>query len=220
MNASTELQPGSKYHKLTVVEFSHKDKRHRRYYKFRCDCGAEKVIHGTAVTSGNTKSCGCYGVESRKSKRMPDNQGVINHIILQYKRHARDRGLSWSLTYEQVAQIIQEPCFYCGTMRSNHKVTKNCKEGYDHNGIDRVDSSIGYEPDNVVSCCKICNYAKSDMPQKDFILWAQLVATKTRAMATQWAGQAEKFAASDCNREAAQENLSTASISDESEVVK
>lgn len=27
---------------------------------------------------------------------------------------------------------------------SNHKVTKNCKEGYDHNGIDRTDSSRGY----------------------------------------------------------------------------
>lgn len=194
MSKSTELQPGDKYFKLTVVEFSHKDNRHRRYYKFKCDCGAEKIIHGTAVTSGNTKSCGCYSAECKRAKRLAESKGVINHIILQYKRHAKDRGLSWKLTYEQVAKIIQEPCFYCGTERSNHKVTKNCKEGYDHNGIDRVDNAVGYEPGNVVPCCKLCNYAKRDMSQKDFILWASAVESKTRAMAEQWAGPIERAA--------------------------
>lgn len=188
MSTSTELMPGSKYNRLTVVKFDHKDKRFRRYYLFRCDCGIEKVIHGAAVTSGNTKSCGCFGKESRTNKRLPNNKGVINHIILQYKRHAKGRGLAWNLTYDQVAEIIQEPCFYCGTMHSNHKVTKNCQEGYDHNGIDRVDSSIGYEPRNVVPCCKTCNYAKSNMTQKDFISWAIRVAEHSKAMAEQWGG--------------------------------
>lgn len=189
MNASTELQHGSKYFRLTVVEFSHQDNRYRRFYKFKCDCGTVKIIHGTAVTSGNTKSCGCLSSESKASKRLSDNRGVINHIILQYKRHAKDRDLNWNLTYEQVAKTIQEPCFYCGTERSNHKITKSCKEGYDHNGIDRVDSNIGYEPNNVVPCCKTCNYAKSDLNQKDFILWAAKVANHTKAMAEQWAGK-------------------------------
>ena len=78
------------------------------------------------------------------------------------------------------------PCFYCGAEKSNHKVTKNCKEGFDHNGIDRIDSSKGYTPDNVVPCCKICNKAKMDMDQKDFILWIQRAANHTKAMAEQW----------------------------------
>lgn len=146
----------------------------------------EIVLRGTAFTSGNTKSCGCLSKEVKKARRLPDNRGVINHIILQYKRHARDRNLSWNLTYEQVEKIIQEPCFYCGTEKSNHKVTKNCKEGYDHNGIDRIDSSVGYEPNNVVSCCKICNYAKSNLTKDDFINWAIRVAEHSKAMAEQW----------------------------------
>ena len=75
------------------------------------------------------------------------------------------------MTYEQVEKIIQEPCFYCGTEKSNHKVTKNCKEGYDHNGIERIDSSVGCEPNNVVACCKMCNYAKSNLTKDDFIKW-------------------------------------------------
>lgn len=140
------------------------------------------------MRNGNTKSCGCLSQEVKLSRQLPNNRGVINHIILQYKRHAKDRELSWELSYEQVEKLINAPCYYCGTERSNHKVTKNCKEGYDHNGIDRIDSSKGYTPNNVVSCCKICNYAKRDMDQKDFILWAQRVASHTSAMAEQWGG--------------------------------
>ena len=184
----TKIEVGQKYNRLTVLEKLGYDKHNNRMYKCLCDCGNEIVLRGTAFTSGNTKSCGCLSKEVKKARRLPDNRGVINHIILQYKRHARDRNLSWNLTYEQVEKIIQEPCFYCGTEKSNHKVTKNCKEGYDHNGIDRIDSSVGYEPNNVVSCCKICNYAKSNLTKDDFINWAIRVAEHSKATAEQWGG--------------------------------
>lgn len=35
---------------------------------------------------------------------------------------------------------------------------------------------------------EVCNYAKSDMSQKEFILWAKRVANHTSAMAEQWGG--------------------------------
>lgn len=186
MKTKTKIEVGQKYNRLTVLEKIGYDKYNNRLYKCSCDCGNEVILRGSAFTSGNTKSCGCLSREVKASKRLPDNKGVINHIILQYKRHAKNRGLIWNLTYEQVEKIIQEPCFYCGTEKSNHKVTKNCKEGYDHNGIDRVDSSIGYEPDNVVSCCKLCNYAKRDLSQRDFINWVSKVYKHSQAMAEQW----------------------------------
>ena len=37
-----------------------------------------------------------------------------------------------------------------------------------YNGIDRLDSSLGYTKDNIVTCCKICNYAKNKMKFEDF----------------------------------------------------
>ena len=37
-----------------------------------------------------------------------------------------------------------------------------------YNGIDRVDSSKGYEYNNVVSCCKNCNSAKMQLSIKEF----------------------------------------------------
>lgn len=188
MKKRTIFEIGQKYGMLTIVEKCGYDKHNNRLYKCRCDCGNYVTVRGNALSSGNTKSCGCYSLFVKKSKRLPDNKGVINHIILQYKRHANDRGFSWNLNYDQVKKIIESPCYYCGCEKSNHKVTKNCKEGYDHNGIDRIDSSMGYEPNNVVPCCKICNKAKGNMDKDEFIKWAKRVADHSIAMASQWGG--------------------------------
>lgn len=185
-----ELQSGDRFGRLTVLR---KDGVHRKpcgttqsKYLCQCDCGNQVSVIGQNLRKGNTKSCGCLAKEVKDGKKLPGNRGVINQIILQYKRHARDRGFSWELDYEDVAKTIKRPCYYCGSIDSNHKVTKNCKEGFDHNGIDRVDSSRGYTIDNVVPCCKICNRAKNNMDQRDFIAWARNVVEHTKAMAEQW----------------------------------
>ena len=180
----TKFEVGQKYNRLTIIEKCQYDKYKNRLYKCQCDCGNIILVRGNALSSGNTKSCGCLAREIKKAKRLPDNRGVINHIILQYKRHAKDRNIEWNLTYEDVSKIIQEPCYYCGTEKSNLKITKNCKEGYRHNGIDRIDSNKDYNPKNVVACCKICNYAKSNMNIKNFQEWAIKIGKK--AMAEQW----------------------------------
>lgn len=43
------------------------------------------------------------------------------------------------------------------------------------NGIDRVDSNIGYTKDNSVPCCKYCNFAKHTMSEDDFYVWVKRV---------------------------------------------
>jgi hypothetical protein len=44
-----------------------------------------------------------------------------------------------------------------------------------YNGIDRIDSSIGYVEGNIVPCCKACNMAKNTMGQDEFMLWVERV---------------------------------------------
>lgn len=43
------------------------------------------------------------------------------------------------------------------------------------NGIDRLDSSIGYVKTNVVSCCTKCNYAKHEMTIDEFKEWIKKI---------------------------------------------
>jgi len=118
-NNKKELKEGEKFNNLTVIKLNHQDKRWRKHYLCKCDCGKEKVVQGSLLTSGNTKSCGCLPKKIKSEKRLKENRGVVNHIILQYKRHAKDRGIVFEIEYEEFKEIIDKPCYYCGEEKSN-----------------------------------------------------------------------------------------------------
>lgn len=64
------------------------------------------------------------------------------------------RKLTWTLTFEEYEQLIQEPCIYC-----RNELAAQSKRAV---GLDRLDNTRGYESDNVASCCFICNTIKND----------------------------------------------------------
>lgn len=172
------ISDGDRFFRLTVVKFSHHDKRWRRHYLVRCDCGKEKTVQGTLLRSGNTKSCGCLSKETKAATRIPDNHSEVTAIILGYQRHAKDRKIDWCMTRRQVDQIVRKPCYYCGEKAGNLKKTKNCLQGFAHNGLDRMDASGCYEIGNVVPCCGICNMSKGIRSEQEFIMWAKQIAKR------------------------------------------
>lgn len=91
------------------------------------------------------------------SQRMERRSGLKISYYINQKRHcAHSRGKTWNLTNIEAAQLIIQPCNYCGSLPNPY------------NGIDRVDNSIGYELGNVVPCCKYCNSAKSTKTLEEF----------------------------------------------------
>lgn len=80
------------------------------------------------------------------------------------KGSAGTRGISYGLVDEKALQILKTPCFYCGDMKEI--------------GIDRIDSSIGYQDDNCVSCCCMCNYMKRVYSLEEFISKCKAIAKK------------------------------------------
>lgn len=70
------------------------------------------------------------------------------------RKQSRQRGKSFNLTFEQYSEVVSQPCHYC-----NYKLGKPVAAG---SGIDRINNEIGYEPTNVISCCKTCNAIKMD----------------------------------------------------------
>lgn len=70
--------------------------------------------------------------------------------------------------------MIHGNCYYCGAEPSeDNQWNKKSKRKTEDtiiriNGIDRVNSDIGYEPGNCVSCCPICNTMKSDLTVEEF----------------------------------------------------
>lgn len=62
MNAAIKDCTGQRFGRLLVVAF-HGSPDGNALWLCRCDCGSERVCHGTALRNGHTTSCGCLRTE-------------------------------------------------------------------------------------------------------------------------------------------------------------
>lgn len=150
----------------------------KRQWKCLCDCGNTTVID--AALFGKRISCGCVRAEtsrnnSLKSRHLVEKKDtedrVVGKLMRLYQNNANRTKRDFTLTIEQCQDLFLSSCFYCGSEPFNTLLLNNKKSKFNYSGIDRIDNSRGYVPDNVVSCCKICNRAKHIMDQKTFTDW-------------------------------------------------
>lgn len=63
---------GKKFGRLTVIErasgYVSPGGYHRSRWRCVCDCGNETVVGSRELSSGDTRSCGCYGRESKSAR--------------------------------------------------------------------------------------------------------------------------------------------------------
>lgn len=147
----------------------------------KCDCGNTTLAVSGDLRPhrGSKKSCGC-GRYDKVTSNLPDpQQAQINSVFRNYTGRSEERGLGKvKLTYDEFYQLSQSPCHYCGAVKSNTCTPikgRKYGESFSYNGIDRIDSTKGYELFNCVPCCKTCNVAKSNMPYDTFIAWVRKV---------------------------------------------
>lgn len=157
-----KFQPGYKVHKLTVVEILPEWK-----YRTVCDCGKEKILTGQRLQY--IKSCGCLRV--RQGPKSPHwKMEPFEHFLSQYKKGAESRKLEFNLTNEDFSRLIDAPCYYCSSPPREYKLgTSKIPKTITANGIDRVDSSLGYTPANCATCCTTCNVMKMNLSQEAFL---------------------------------------------------
>lgn len=163
----------------TVLSEAERNKAGRRVYVLLCECGNTYSTCMDNLKSGGTKSCGCLKVDTMKKFRHPNTMpyGVASfyNLLRHYKIEATKRGLAFTLTEEQFAQLTKQNCFYCGIEPSTVYKRNHGNGEYIYNGIDRIDNNLGYDIDNVVACCKICNMAKHTMSVPQFRDWIERV---------------------------------------------
>ena len=58
---------GRKYGRLTAVSRAKNTEHGRAQWLCRCDCGGERIAQAAYLNRGSTRSCGCLGIEQRKS---------------------------------------------------------------------------------------------------------------------------------------------------------
>ncbi len=150
-------------------------KGHNLFWKCICKCGKEKDLAQHSLISGKTLSCGCM---QKEKLTLPRNQASINRVIRNYITSSTKKNLEFKLTREEIVTLISRNCYYCNCVpnQSTDRKGKYCKNGVLlYNGIDRIDNKIGYVIENCVTCCIMCNQAKSSYSQSYFIDWIKRV---------------------------------------------
>lgn len=110
----------------------------------------------------------CY----HKSRTLTLGEAHKHEVIQTYKRRAKSRHLAWMLSDVEVESLLSGDCHYCGDAPSNGTKSKRGERHngvLTYNGIDRVDSSLGYTKGNCVSCCRMCNLMKLNFPKDVFL---------------------------------------------------
>lgn len=74
------IESGMKFWRLTILKLSEtRDVRNRQLFLCRCDCGKILIIRRGSIASGETRSCGCYGIERRRES--VKTHGLAAHPI-------------------------------------------------------------------------------------------------------------------------------------------
>jgi len=149
---------GLQHKLLTVTGYDYCNGQLR--WKCTCKCGNVAYVRSRKhlETRIGCKSC---TAKARSAKKHPTvkHYGQKMRKYREYAQGASKRGLTFNISSELFLKLITQDCTYCGeTPETFH-------------GVDRVDSSKGYEPDNVVSCCSKCNYAKHALTLDEYKKW-------------------------------------------------
>jgi hypothetical protein len=169
---------GQRFGRLVVEKFLG-SKTHSSLWLCKCDCGNLKEKRKADL--GGLSSCGCYIKErcstlSKKSRGKDPILVCLNSILRYYLRNASRRGINFDLKSTDFYTLIKQNCYYCDSAPSNKQTYLNTVFFY--NGIDRLNNSYGYELNNSVPCCKICNIAKSNLTKVEFFDWIKRVKNK------------------------------------------
>lgn len=162
------MTKGEKYGSLTYLGESDYKKDGRRTGNFKCDCGRLHTTTLRNVYTGKSKSCGC-----QKYKGLNPHNKTINFeyasnrtfskVKAQLKESCKKRGLTSSLTDQELKDLVFSKCFYCD-------------QQYDTPiGVDRLDNDKEYSKDNCVPCCLVCNRMKLNFTSEQFISQVKLI---------------------------------------------
>lgn len=134
-------------------------------YKVLCDCGIELWVYPRRVEDGRHRfapgyrrcsaRCTMPRVTSVRIRSGPRRKAAPKslssaRLFRSLIRGARDRDLDLSITLSQFESLrAVGECHYCGGALP--------PKSY---GLDRIDNARGYDIDNVVPCCTMCNWAR------------------------------------------------------------
>lgn len=172
-----------KFNRLTVID-KNPEIDTRNKWLCKCDCGNKIFANAYKLKTNHTKSCGCLNIDSRKNKDKIEKLIANNRKYSFEESSARnmwDSRYKDGISFEDFYRLSKMNCFYCDKLPSNcfnsAKIDKKAsqeakdKSNFIYNGLDRVNNNLDHNINNIVPCCKWCNFAKRNSNINDFENW-------------------------------------------------
>ena len=122
-------------------------------------CNIMKGCLGPTIFATRAKHISIFQ-KKLEGQLCPENfADIINVSFNEYQLRSHKKKRIFEIDKEYFTIKTKEPCYLCGKMPSlTHK-----------NGLDRIDSLVGYIPTNCTSCCGNCNYMKNNYNLDTFL---------------------------------------------------
>lgn len=141
---------GQRFGRLEVIEQAGRSKSKHIMWLCRCDCGKRKVVMGNHLTSGRTKSCGCFMDEARVTNNTThglSNTNIYNAWRAMKARCTQPNQKSYPNYGGRGIKVFDE---WMDSFESYYgyvsKLPHFGEKGYT---LDRIDNDGNYEPGNV-----------------------------------------------------------------------
>ena len=178
---------GEKFGRLTVAKCLPSDKHQKVLWHCVCDCGNERTVRSSDLTSGKQVSCGCHRTErsavnleeyraklKRSGARVKNFKGcgdLPGNYISARKYYAMKKGREFSVDAEFLWDLYlaqNKKCALSGLDISFGP--EDCTAS-----LDRIDSLIGYTKDNTQWLHKDVNLMKMNLDQSTLKKYCKLI---------------------------------------------
>jgi len=151
----------------SVIRFLESNKHQHKVWELRCECGTLYKATTGSLNSGNTKSCGCVRNKKTKDINWKGCGEIPKVYYTQLKKSAEKRGIEFDISIEDIWNLFISQNRKCSLSNVELYFTKGKERGTA--SLDRIDSNLGYNIDNIQWIHKDINKTKSNLDQDDYI---------------------------------------------------